>query len=330
MALIYQEQVDLTPYHNYKKRAGLASYFLNLQNYDLTFLDKCKYLSELKNKLNKPVRFYGSRTNLLITEGGYEGIFVFDENNNGNVVIQESENVIGCDGSVPLLKLVKLACEAGYDLGALAGIPGTVGAAVIGNSGAGMTGKYLGDYVKEITIYNLLTGRIEIIIPDKDYFSERNSKLAEANLLESNFIIVQVKFRVENVGRVVALKTFQERQDYRKKVNKEGYLFGTAGSFWANKKLPELFKKANPETKTRNLIVECGLDKLNINGARYTPNYCFLATEEKTKDRDVAELLKITKEKLEKEFKITPQKEVEVLDVKGPMTLDQYISKYLI
>ncbi|MFZ2189207.1 MAG: FAD-binding protein [Candidatus Magasanikiibacteriota bacterium] len=322
----FQTDYDLSNLHLFKKRAGLATLFFDTKDF---LQDKNFVISELVSMFNLPIKIYGGVSNTLITLEGFDGIFIIDRKvGTDNIKIHEKESEIVCDGAVLLSTLVRVVCEAGFDLGCLASIPGTVGGGVIGNCGAGNTGKYISDFITKIEAYNILERKIEIFYPDEKFFSGRKSLLQDFNIPCTKYIIDKVTLKPNFVGSEKAVEYLKERIEYRKKVNEEGHNFGTAGSFWANRVLPDSFKINNPDVKVRDLIVRTGLDKLNINGARYTPNYSFLSTEDNTSDEDVAQLLKITVNALQRDYNITPYKEVEILSKNGVITLDEYFALY--
>ena len=322
----YQIDADLSPIHHFFKPAGRAAILINTSDF---LVSKEIALPELLKIINLPIKIYGSRTNTLITQEGFNGIFVIDEQSlEDGLFIDRQKNEITCEAALPLVTLVKRACEAGFNLGALAGIPGTVGAAVYGNAGAGNTNRFIGDFVKEIEVINLKTNIKENIIPGKGYFLMRWSGLQKLNERTTSYYISKIKLEPEFIGAEKALSIFNERIKYRATVNIEGFTHGTAGSFWANRELPEDFKQNNPGIKIRDLIVKADLDKLNINGAHYTENYLFLATEKQTTDSDVAKLLDSTVQTLQSKFGITPHKEVEILSANGAITVEEYIQRY--
>ena len=323
---VYKIDADLSNVHHFFKSAGRAAVLINTSDF---LVPKEVGFSELLKIIPLPIKIYGSRTNTLITESGFNGIFVIDDKPLENeIAINYQTGEITCEAALPLLALVRKACEAGFNLGALAGIPGTVGAAVFGNAGAGNTNRFIGDFVKEFDVLNLNTNIKETIICETGYFSMRRSGLQSLNERTTNYYIFRIKLLIEFIGQDEALAIFNERMKLRANVNIEGFTNGTAGSFWANRELPEDFKEKNPGVKVRDLICQAGLDKLSINGAHYTKNYIFLATEKETTDHDVASLLDITINTLQSKFGITPHKEVEILSKDGTLTVDEYIQKY--
>ena len=323
----YSVNQDLSAFHLFKKKAGEAALFLNTKDF---LKDKNLVVSELMDIFNLPIKIFGSRTNLFVTEEGFDGIFIiYEEAGSEDIAIDTVKGEISCSGAVLLLSLVKVACEAGFDLGGLTGIPGTVGGAVVNNSGTGKVIQAIGDSVVEIEVYNIKERKIEFFYPKEDFFFDRRSLLQDYNFPSTKYIVNRVKLKPRMIGNPAAMNYFKERLAYRVEANKEGYVYGSAGSFWANRSLPDDFKIKNPGIKVRNLITRAGLDKLNFNGARYTPTFSFVATESFTTDKDVAKLLKVTVDTLEREYGVVPHKEVEMLSKHGSITLDEYFSIYL-
>ena len=71
----------------------------------------------------------------------------------------------------------------------------------------------------------------------------RRSGLQSLNERTTNYYIFRIKLLIEFIGQDEALAIFNERMKLRANVNIEGFTNGTAGSFWANRELPEDFKE---------------------------------------------------------------------------------------
>jgi UDP-N-acetylmuramate dehydrogenase len=102
-------------------------------------LDSLKNIHLNLKKSNIPYIALGSGTNILIRDGGIEGAVVLLRSLKKIEVLREEDQFIfiHADAGALLAKLIRFSQEHGYSgLEGLAGIPGTVGGAICGNSGA--------------------------------------------------------------------------------------------------------------------------------------------------------------------------------------------------
>jgi UDP-N-acetylmuramate dehydrogenase len=84
---------------------------------------------------NKPVHFLGLGSNLLIPDAGVEGVVVATPK--GLTALKQlSDGLIYAEAGVPCAKLAKFCVKLGLNGGFFAGIPGTVGGALVMNAGA--------------------------------------------------------------------------------------------------------------------------------------------------------------------------------------------------
>ncbi|HET6514697.1 MAG TPA: UDP-N-acetylmuramate dehydrogenase [Thermodesulfovibrionales bacterium] len=104
---------------------------------------------------NIPVVVVGGCSNLLVTDGGIEGIVVSAASLCRILVIEEKDDEVRLfvESGTPLQKMVNLSKEKGYEgLEGLAGIPGSVGGAVRGNSGS--FGYEIGNVIDAVSVMN--------------------------------------------------------------------------------------------------------------------------------------------------------------------------------
>jgi len=102
-------------------------------------LDSLRNIRLNLQKSNIPYIALGSGTNILIRDGGIEGAVVLLRSLKKIETLREEDEFIfiHADAGALLAKLVRFSQEHGYSgLEGLAGIPGTVGGAICGNSGA--------------------------------------------------------------------------------------------------------------------------------------------------------------------------------------------------
>ena len=141
----------------------------------------------------------------------------------------------------------------GYDFASLTGIPGMVGAGIIGNS-SWVTGKDFGDYVKKLVLFDFKECKEIEIIPDKNFFSTRNSFIKKENFEGTRYFLKEAILKSEYIGKEKVKEKYLEQINKRKESLKYGFKEGTAGSIWSNIDLKErtgksfrMILKDNPE-----------------------------------------------------------------------------------
>jgi len=122
---------------------GTAEYFATVGDADGL---SCAYRWAAERGI--PVRVIGSATNVVFP-ARLTGLLV---RMRGGTVRETGKRTLAADAGVPLQTLVDAANARGYEgLQTLAGIPGTVGGAVVGNAGA--YGKEVSDCLESVTVF---------------------------------------------------------------------------------------------------------------------------------------------------------------------------------
>lgn len=130
-----------------------------------------------------PIWFLGGGTNVLIPDKGLPGVTV--HTCRLNKIIQEQgpfgEWSLTCETGVQLKNLLRISMEKGFTgLEFTAGIPGTLGGAIIGN--AGTSGRGIGDLIDWVETIGS-DGHFKIWNGEKLTFSYRKSNLNHPGLL---------------------------------------------------------------------------------------------------------------------------------------------------
>ena len=318
------ENYDLSCKHLFKKKAGNAKYYYELK-FDNTLDNDLKEISKLY-KENKKYKIFGMHTNLYITENGYNGLFIDLNLKGAKIKFDKEKEEFIVTSNLTNSKLVNYGMSLGYDFSSLTGIPGMVGAGVVGNSSWVPPAKTYGEYVKEIKVFDFEEGKEKIIIPDKEFFSIRNSFLKEANKNKTRFFIKEIVLKAEYIGEEAVKKKYLNQINKRRESLKIGYTEGCAGSIWSNIDLKQKTGKSFREIINENLEFN-----INFNGARYSLNGGrFFTTDIQTTDKDVAELFKFTINKCKEIYNIEPKKEMIILDYDGEIDIDIFIKRKII
>ncbi len=147
-----------------------------------------------------PVRFLGSGSNLLVREAGFDGLVISLAAAPLSQVSVAGTEVTAAAGA-KLGHVITQAVGAGLGgLEHLAGIPGTVGAAVCGNANAG--GGDIGTAVQSVRVLDT-DGSVRTILRDELQFSHRKSNL-------SGLLILEVTFQLESRDVTTLTKRLQK------------------------------------------------------------------------------------------------------------------------
>lgn len=139
----------------------------------------------LAKERSVPVMPIGGGSNLLVADGGMEGIVVSTAAVDRILVIEEKEDTIKLfvEAGTPLQRLVNLALEKGYaGVEGLIGIPGSFGGAVRGN--AGSFGCEIGNLVEAVGVLTPY-GKISMLDAGNLTFGYRSTTIPEECIILS-------------------------------------------------------------------------------------------------------------------------------------------------
>lgn len=146
-------------------------------------------LLDLCETRNTPYMIIGRGTNLLVRDGGIEGVVISLDNACGNLTAKETGIVAGA--TVSLNALTKFAAQRGLrGLEFCVGIPGSVAGGLVTNAGA--WGNSLGDALKTALVYDPKKRKTRSVDKGEVEFGYRKSNLASFGvILESEFNMKQ-------------------------------------------------------------------------------------------------------------------------------------------
>lgn len=255
-----------------------------------------KNLMVLAGDRELPVVAVGGGSNIIITEGGLEGVVVSLASFKRMEEIEDRDNRIRLfvEAGVPLPWLVGFAKEKGYKgIEGLAGIPGFVGGAIRGN--AGSFGYAMGDVV-ETAVLMARNGDISRLETKAFNFRYRASDMPEGSILLSAIIRLE-----KDNAEAVAERT---RGFLRDKLSKQPVSEHSAGC---------VFK--NPEGAYAGRLIEqagCkGLRRGDIEVSRLHVN--FFINKGKGTASDFLSLMEDVKERVRNSSGIELEEEIKVL-----------------
>jgi UDP-N-acetylmuramate dehydrogenase len=244
-----------------------------------------------------PVAIMGAGTNLLALDKGFRGLVVKLAGGFGRIKVKGRTIVAGA--GVPLPQLVKISEKKGLSgLEFLAGIPGTVGGAVVMNAGA--WGKEMSDHVTRVRVLDG-KGKEKAVSNKGLNFGYRKSALQK-----SGEIVIEAVFRLRK-GKVGAIKR-KIRIYLEKRKAKQPLGIPNAGS---------IFK--NPKGRFAGEMVEMAACKgMRVGDAQVSTKHAnFIVNLGDAKAREVIKLISRIQSIVKKKFKIELVPELKVM-VKSP------------
>ncbi len=232
----------------------------------------------------------GKGSNLLISDSGFRGAAINLEEGMGKVILEG--DIVVADAGVRLSRFVDFCIQhekKGVEM--LAGIPGTIGGAVIMNAGA--YGGEISDHLVEIEIYR--DDAIQKVKKAEAGFSYRRSGFARDVILNASFKLPQ--------GNLAEL--LQRRRELLLKRNQSQPLnLPNSGS---------MFK--NPEgTFAAKLVEDAGLKGKQIGDAQISERHGnFIVNHGSAAAQDVLDLVKLARKKVFERSGIKLELEVKLI-----------------
>ncbi len=200
---------------------------------------------EIASDLSAPAFMIGNGSNLLFGDKGFDGMVIKLRGSFTGMHIKH--NVIVAEAGVKLGTIVNAARERSLEgIAFAAGIPGTVGGAVVMNAGA-LDGS-ISDIIETVTIYNP-KGEVEILGSPEFKFGYR------ATDVKNKGIVLGASFRLEPGDPHQVTQQIVEAMD--KKRRSQPIEARTAGSVFKNP----------PRRHAAALIEEAGCKGMKIGGA---------------------------------------------------------------
>jgi len=206
--------------------------------------------------LNKDFYLVGNGSNLLVSDRGLRGVVLHLSKDFSHIDIEnKSQDVLVCEAGASLAAIARKACECaltGFEFAA--GIPGSLGGAIVMNAGA--YGGEMRHVVRRVQLM-ALDGSIVEKNAEEMHFSYRHSILKE-----QEFIVVRAELALEK-GNVSEIKAKMEDLADRRR-QKQPLEYPSAGSTF---KRPEGYFAAK-------LIEDAGLRGFSVGGAQVSEKHC--------------------------------------------------------
>jgi UDP-N-acetylmuramate dehydrogenase len=282
---IFRYDVPLQKYTSFRI-GGSAEIFVE----PLGALELKRVLQFCKDE-QKKVFVFGKGTNLLVGDNGVDGVVIHLGGINFKNVERDGRYVVAGAG-VDLPKLIRTVALSGYGgLEALAGIPGTVGGAVMMNAG----GKYgdISDTIRSLTTMTF-DGTIIKYMREDVGFEYRGCNLSEQ-------IVIEVEFKLNESKIEVVLEKMDEI--YNEKQESQPLGTFNAGSIFKN----------TSQYKAAELIDKANLKGLKVGGAVVSEKHAnFIVNTGNATSTDILELIKIIKEAIKKKYDVLLEEEIHI------------------
>lgn len=274
--------------------------------------EKLTKVVEIAKNTSMPITIVGNGTNLLVKDGGIRGLVIkyiandysiidteeikdksnlreFEENNNKCKIVKVSSGMT----NARLAKILLDNSLTGFEF--LAGVPGTIGGALVMNAGA--YGGEIKDLVLETKYIDLDTGEINTIENNEHKFEYRKSIFQTLNCV---ILETTLKLQIGNKEQIE-----EKMQEYSKKRRESQPLeMPSAGSTF----------KRGEDFITAKLIDESGLKGYSIGGAEVSTKHAgFIVNKGNATAKDIIDLINYVKEKVYEKFGRKVQEEVKII-----------------
>lgn len=259
--------------------------------------EELRALIAVLDRLGVCWRVIGRGSNLLVSDAGYDGVIVTLGRKFSAIeqsVEKSGESRVQVEAGCSLMKLVNWCVDHGLQgLEFAAGIPGSVGGAVVMNAGA--WGKEISDTLSSVTFLRT-TGQ----------FVEREKKdlnFSYRHLETEAMVVVAAEFLLQTGDRKEIDTRCAQLMCERKTKQPQGQ--ANAGSFFKN---PAGFPAAG------KLIQDAELKGVRVGGAQVSEVHAnFLVNTGSATAQDFLDLMRVVQEKVAERFGVRLEPEVHIL-----------------
>ena len=270
--------------HTTFKIGGNADVFI-IPNDSGEIIDAIKLCEEFK----APFYIIGNGSNILVGDGGINGVVIQIFKNMGNIGV--NGNIIKAEGGALLSLISRKALEEGLTgLEFASGIPGTVGGGVCMNAGA--YGGEMKDIISKVVV--LKNGEILELSNEESEFEYRNSCILKNGMIVLEAEMVLQKGKADEIKE----KMFEFK---RLRSEKQPLEFPSAGSAF---KRPEGYFAGK-------LIMDSGLRGYSVGGASVSEKHCgFIINKGNATAKDVITLIEDVKRIVNDKFGVMLKPEI--------------------
>ena len=274
--------------HTTFRIGGEVKYFLQPQ--DITSVQA---LLRICTDEKIPFHIIGNGSNILVSDDGFAGAIIQIYKNMSEVT--HTEEMIKAQAGASLTQIANVAAKANLTgLEFAAGIPGTVGGAVVMNAGA--YGGEMKDVLDQVVV---LSQAGEIITLAKE---ELEMGYRTSIIKKKKYIVLETVFALKRGDETMIHDKMEELKEQR--VSKQPLEFPSAGS---------TFKRPEGHFAGK-LIMEAGLRGFSVGDAQVSEKHCgFVINKGNATAADVIKLMQCVKEKVQEQSGIELEPEVQLL-----------------
>ncbi len=273
---------NLVPLSNFTswRIGGLAEWFAEPKT-----IEEIEQLIEWANDKKVPVQSLGAGSNVLISDKGLQGLTICLKKLQTNKINDEN-GIITVLAGEPIPTIARRVAKSGISgLEWSAGIPGTIGGAVVMNAGA-----------KQYCIADKLISAKVICLKTKKVFELNNKELSfgyrDSRLQHDKLIVLSAKLKLSpNKNPEKILK--ETYANITERLNTQPYHLPSCGSVFRN---PEPLKAGA-------LIENLGLKGTKVGGAEISKIHAnFIVNTNKAKAKDIEEIICLIQRKVQKKY----------------------------
>ena len=240
-----------------------------------------------------PYSFIGNGSNLLVGDKGIRGVVIEMTDPMGNIEVDGTK--ITAQAGAMLSKIANTAASNG--LGGMefaAGIPGSVGGAVVMNAGA--YGREMKDIIEKVYVLDENGAQLEL---DRDAL---DLGYRHSCIPEKKYIVTKVV--LELVPRNEAEIRSEMKELNEKRAEKQPLQYPSAGSTF---KRPEGYFAGK-------LIMDAGLRGYQVGGAQVSEKHCgFVINKGDATAADICQLMRDVSDKVQAQFGVVLEPEVKMI-----------------
>ncbi len=278
--------------HTSFRIGGAAQYFALPES-----ADECMEILSMAKQANLPVVIIGGGSNVLVPDAGIQGLVLCTKKMKSGIRFsKETQEIIQADAGETLACLVRFSGEKGLaGLEFAAGIPGTLGGAIMMN--AGIQDRSMEDVVYSVTVVDLTSFSVRELKRQELAFSYRSLELGKAAVLGASLCLEQDESH--------AVTQRIREQAGRKKVS-QPVQSASAGCF---------FKNPSSGPSAGYLIDQAGLRGMTYKQARVSDIHAnYIINMGKASCSDVLELARMVEDKVFARYKIRLEPEIKVVN----------------
>ena len=274
--------------HTTFRAGGCADYLVEPES-----VDAVREIVRLCCQENMPYYVVGNGSNLLVSDRGFRGVILQLFKNFSDLRVEG--NRLYVQAGTLLSRTAKKALDAsltGFEFAA--GIPGTIGGAMVMNAGA--YGGEMKDVTEEVTVLTK-EGEVKVLKREELEMGYRTSIIAKKGYLVLEAVLKLTDGDPQEIRAVM--------EDLKKKrISKQPLEYPSAGS---------TFKRPKGYFAGK-LIMDAGLRGFQVGGAQVSEKHCgFVINTGDATAEDVTELIRQVAERVKEQSGVTLEPEVKLL-----------------